>query len=225
MATAGVPATKPGSEMVAAGSGSAGREATADSGADGCTRALLQRSLDSYFVALAAHDPAMLPLAEHVKLTENGKTLELGKAGLWSTAGAQQHVHSALDTDRCTAIAQAVVPDGTTPIPVALRLKLEQQQISEIEMIAVREGDYMLASNTKALSASAMSVHWQDMVPLDQRNTRDELAAWRSIFDCSRAGCATPPATASASKMEVARSAAALVRAALRIHLAPMIAL
>jgi hypothetical protein len=91
-------------------------------------------------------------------------------------------VHSAFDTEQCTAVAQAVVPDGTTPIPVALRLKLEKQKISEIEMIAVRDGDYMLASDTDALSASAQTVHWQDIVPADQRNKRDELAAWMEKY-------------------------------------------
>lgn len=182
--TAGVTAAVAGSgglESAAAGGGGTADSAGAPA-ADGCSRALLESTLDSYFVALAAHQPAMLPLVDHVKLTENGKTIELGKAGLWTSAGAQQHVHSAFDVDQCTAVAQAVVPDGKTPIPVALRLKLEKQKIIEIEMIAVRDGDYMLASNTDALSASALSVHWQDVVPADQRNTRAELAGWMEKY-------------------------------------------
>lgn len=164
-------------------SGSGGTPGAAGDAADsGCSRALLQASLDAYFTALAAHDPAGLVLADNVKATENGKTIELGTAGLWTSAGMLQHAHSALDTEECTAISQAVVPDGSMPIPFALRLKLEQQKITEIETIAVRQGDYMLASNTSALSASAMTVHWQELVPADQRNTRAELAAWMDKY-------------------------------------------
>ncbi|HTU62842.1 MAG TPA: hypothetical protein VMF89_30490, partial [Polyangiales bacterium] len=81
----------------ASSAGSAGSAGTV--AADGCTRALLQSQIDAYFTALAAHDPSSLPLADNVKFTENGEQQELGKEGLWSTAGAVQHVHSALDTE------------------------------------------------------------------------------------------------------------------------------
>jgi hypothetical protein len=176
MGGAGARAESPtGGQMAAAGS--AGNAA-----ADGCSRELLQRQVDAYFVALAAHDPAALPLADDVRFTENGEALELGKAGLWTSAGALQHAHSALDTEACTAVAQAIVPDGSTPIPVALRLKLVSHQITEIETIAVRDGDYMLRSDTEALRASAQTVQWQDSVPADQRNTREELIAWMDKY-------------------------------------------
>jgi len=165
--------------VVAAAStaGSAGTVA-----ADGCSRELLQSQVDAYFTALAAHDPSPLPLADNVKFTENGEQTELGQTGLWTTAGALEHVYSALDTVACTAVAQAVVPDGSTAIPVALRLKLVSQKITEIETITVREGDYMLRSDTDALIASDQTVHWQAPVPPDQRNTREELSAWMDKY-------------------------------------------
>jgi hypothetical protein len=163
-----------------AGAGAGGNVAAAagSGAAEGCTRKLLSDSVAAYFVALEAHDPASLPLAGSVKFTENGEAQELGKAGLWLTAGALRHAHSALDVDQCSAVAQAVVSDGGEDIPVALRLKLELQKIVEIETIAVRSGDFMLASNPDALIASAMSVRWEEPVPSEQRNTREELEAW-----------------------------------------------
>jgi hypothetical protein len=168
-----------GSAGVAPAAGSGGRAAPM---ADGCTRALLQAAVDTYFAALAAHDPAALMLADGAKFTENGETMELGKAGLWLTAGPVRHTHSALDVEACTAATQAVVPDDGTDIPVALRLKLEQQKITEIETIAVRAGDFMLASNTSALSASAMTVRWEEPVPMDQRSSREQLVAWMTKY-------------------------------------------
>jgi hypothetical protein len=168
-ASGGIPAAGSGN---AAGSGAAG----------GCTRELLNNVTRSYFVALAAHDPTLLPLASAAKFTENGKTLELGQAGLWKTAGALKYSHSALDTDACMSATQAVVPDGSTDIPVALRLKLEGTELTEIEMIAVRQGDYSVTSDTKALAASDDDVHWEQAVATDQRNTRAELTGWMNKY-------------------------------------------
>ena len=144
-----------------------------------CTRALLSSTTDAYFAALAAHDSSTLPLADNVKFTENGEVVPIGEQGLWLTAGALVYKHTALDTQTCSAMSQAVVPDGTMDIPFALRLKLVGQEITEVETIAVRPGDYSLgASNTGALAASGNTVNWDDTVPAVDRNTREEIIAW-----------------------------------------------
>ena len=80
-------------------------------------------------------------------------------------------------------MSQAVVPDGTMNIPFALRLKLVNRQITEVETIAVRSGDYSLgASNTAALAASGNTVNWDDPVPAADRNTREEIVAWMNKY-------------------------------------------
>jgi hypothetical protein len=169
----------------AGGSPSAGNSAGGSSGAgDGsCSRDVLKSTVSAYFTALAAHDPSSLPLDANVKFTENGQVLTIGQKGLWTTAGAVKGSFSAYDTDTCNAATQAVVPDGSTDIPLALRIKLQNQKITEVETIAVRAGDYKVsgsafASDTKALLASIDSVHWEDPVPSGMQNTRDEISAW-----------------------------------------------
>jgi hypothetical protein len=148
-----------------------------------CTRELLSSTTDAYFTALAAHDPSSLPLAATVKFTENGEVMDLGEEGLWETAGALVYKHTALDVQECSAMSQAVVPDGTMNIPFALRLKLVMGRITEIESIAVRPGDYSLgASNTAALASSATSVGWDTPVPAAERNTREEIVAWMNKY-------------------------------------------
>lgn len=179
-----------GSSGASSGGGSGGGGGAGgggDANGEGCTRELLKSAVAGYFKALAAHDPSTLPLADNVKFTENGKALKLGEEGLWKTAGAFKYAHSALDTETCSSASQAVVPDGTTDIPVALRLKFENQKIVEIETIAVRPGDYKVsgqnfASNTEALIASGGSVKWEEPVPADQRNTRAELTGWMNKY-------------------------------------------
>jgi hypothetical protein len=113
-----------------------------------------------------------------VKFTENGRAMTLGTGGLWSTAGMVKHTQSALDTDQCTSATHAVVPEGNMDIPVAVRLKLVSQQITEIETIAVRPGDYSLGpNNPAAIITAAPSIKWEE-VPTGTRATRTELTSW-----------------------------------------------
>ena len=167
------------------GSGTGGRGGSASGGtggsATGCTRDLLRGTITAYFTALAAHSSSTLPLASNVKFTENGKVMTLGQ-GLWMTAGAVKYSQSALDVEICTSATHAVVPEGSMDIPLALRLKLVDQQITEIETIAVRPGDYKLSgavqpTNTAMLISANSTIMWET-VPSGQRNTRAELTAW-----------------------------------------------
>jgi len=163
--------------------GGGGAMAGAGSNPLGCTRELLKATVDSYFEALAAHDPSKLPLADTFKFTENGKASKPADAPLWKTAGPLRYAHSALDVDTCSSASQAVVPDGATDIPVAVRLKLVDQKITEIETIAARKGDYTGAtSDTAALAASKATIKWEDPVPAGMRNSRQELIDWMAKY-------------------------------------------
>src|SRR5262249_40869668 len=48
-----------------------------------CDRACMTGIVDRYLAALAAHDPAGLPLNRDVKFTENSARLKVGSEGLW----------------------------------------------------------------------------------------------------------------------------------------------
>jgi hypothetical protein len=187
----GTAGTNAGTGGTSAGTGGTGGSNSTGSGAGGtggsggataCTRELLRNTITAYFTALAAHSATTLPVASNVKFTENGRVMTLGD-GLWRTAGAVKYSQSALDVETCGSGTHAVVPDGTMDIPVALRLKLVNQQITEIETIAVRPGDYMLsgqtfASNPAAIISANSTIMWETAVPTAQRNTRAELIAW-----------------------------------------------
>src|SRR4029453_14769939 len=117
---------------------------------------LLRSTITAYFTALAAHSAATLPTASNVKFTENGRVMTLGQ-GLWMTAGAVKYSQSALDVEICSSATHAVVPEGSMDIPFPPRLKLVNQQITEIETIAVREGDYKLGGAAQPLMPSGIS--------------------------------------------------------------------
>jgi hypothetical protein len=175
-----------GGTLTVAGSGGGGSGGGGNAGggnAGGCTRELLKTTTQAYFKALAAHDPSMLPLADTAKFTENGKSMKIGEGGLWKTAGEVKYSQSMLDTQECQAVSQAVVPDGSKDIPFGLRLKLENQKLTEVETIAVRQGDYAaVASDTQAIIKANDSVRWEEPVPAAQRATRQEITGWMDKY-------------------------------------------
>ena len=68
-------------------------------------------------------------------------------------------------------------------LPVALRLEMVDQKITEIETIAVRPGDYKVSGSTypskpDAIVMSDASVGWETPVPDSMRNTTKEMDAW-----------------------------------------------
>ncbi|MGK3971707.1 hypothetical protein WMF38_08305 [Sorangium sp. So ce118] len=158
--------------------------ASGSGGAPGgdCTRELLDGLLDDYFAALAVGDPSSLPLAEGVKFTENAMQAEIGTTDFWRDAGEVKHSQRALDTEACSAGAQAVIPEGGVDLPVALRIKVEASEITEIETIVVRPGDYTasfaVASDPAAIIAISDDIGWHDEVPEAERATREELTSW-----------------------------------------------
>lgn len=152
-------------------------------GASGeCTRALLDGLLDGYFKALAAGDPSTLPLSADVKFTENAKATAIGKTEFWMKAGETKYSQRALDTVACSAAAEAVIPEDGTDLPVALRIRVEGGQMTEIETIVVRPGDYKASfavdSDPAAIIDIAEDIGWHDEVPQGERATREQLTSW-----------------------------------------------
>jgi hypothetical protein len=164
----------------AGGSSSGGVGGGAPSGE--CTRALLDGLLDGYFKALAAGDPSTLPLATDVKFTENAVASAIGKTVFWMKAGETKYSQRALDTVACSAAAEAVIPEDGTDLPVALRIRAEGGQLTEIETIVVRPGDYTASfavdSNPAAIIDIAEDIGWHDEVPQGERATRQQLTSW-----------------------------------------------
>lgn len=121
----------------------------------------------------------MAPIAPTAKLTENGETMNVGE-GMWMTAGSPKFKRTALDEVTCNTVTESVVPEGGTDRLYGLRLKLESQQITEIETIVVREGDY-LANNPMGLVDSAED-DWETALPAEQRTSRDEMEKVLRIY-------------------------------------------
>jgi hypothetical protein len=171
-----VPATALAALWVCFGAGAGRARATdaSDSAKYNCDRECLKKISDLYFQALEQHNPSLLPLSPNVRYTETGQALKLGE-GLWRGAGAPSYRLELYDPETGGIGIDAVVPDGGVPTIVALRLKVENHLITEIESILVRKGDQAVFSAPEKLVQP--SVHYTRTLRPAEQNSRLELMA------------------------------------------------
>jgi hypothetical protein len=139
-----------------------------------CDRACLKTFVDGYFDALAARDPARLPVAAEVKYTENGRVLEIGE-GFWKTSGTPfRYRDYVLDPETGGAASFTAFKEYEGTAQMFLRLKVVNRQITEIETFVVRVGDqrWFAPQNLENLSDI-----FAQPVPPGARHTRAELTA------------------------------------------------
>jgi hypothetical protein len=105
-----------------------------------CNRACLNKFVDQYLNAMAAHDPSRLPLTKDVRLTENTVQLPLTD-GLWfTTTGVGKNGLYLADEFAQQAGFMGVIFEADGPKMLALRLRIKNMKIKEIEMVTARPG-------------------------------------------------------------------------------------
>src|SRR5262252_4274232 len=123
--------------------GGAAPALTAQGGSESCDRSCLENFVDRYLDAVIAHNPKLLPLARNVKFTENGVKLEIGDAHWKTVIGKDKYRIFVADPEAGevafigTVREEARGPEGILTA-LALRLKIENRQISEIETLLIR---------------------------------------------------------------------------------------
>lgn len=138
-----------------------------------CDRTCLKGFLDGYLTALVARDPGRLPLAPTVRFTEDAAELRLGE-GLWRNATKlRSYRQDIIDPQTQTATTHVVVEEGAAPVMLSVRLKVEDQKITEIETMVVRNKQEGMIFEIEALTAATAEMNRP--VPPAQRNTRTEM--------------------------------------------------
>jgi hypothetical protein len=119
-----------------------------DAAAGACDRACLDGFVDRYLAALLAHDPSRAPLGKHVKFTENGQILKVGDA-LWGTiSGFGKYKFYIEDPQDGQVGFFGTIRENDVAAILAVRLKVQDQKITEIETVVPR------FDNTDLLSLS-----------------------------------------------------------------------
>ena len=138
------------------------------------TRKSLTDLMDKYLAALPKHDPSAIPLADGVKIVENGVTISTGD-GLWKTAtgGPTRFKIYTADPDRGEVGFMGVIEENKKPTLAAVRLKIDGNRIdgriTEIDHLVVH-GDQPLNSNMSRLRPAFL-----ERLPKLQRVHRDKM--------------------------------------------------
>jgi hypothetical protein len=143
-----------------------------------CDRACLEGFVDRYFDALLAHDPSRLPLAAGVRYTEDGQQLAIGD-GLWRTLHAKGHYRLFVTDPHAGQVAffGTIEEDNRDPargteVLMALRLRVRDGKITEIEELMARDEKPALAMDGKAVDPIYLAT-----VPPAERVSRAQLIA------------------------------------------------
>ncbi len=162
-----------------------------DARAAGCDRQCLRGFVTKYLDALTAKKTDSLPLAANVKFTENCKQLNVGE-GYWKDVnGTVRYRLDVIDVNQSGAGALVVIK-GSASVLLALRLKIANQKISEIETIVTKsssEGMIFIPDGFKVPPAdSDMTL----MPKTELLNTRAEMIALASKYpEAMRKGSGT----------------------------------
>ena len=165
-----------------------------------CDRACLENYIDRYMDAMLAKDVNPKLFAREVKFTENGIQLPLGNEGLWygmSGKGTYKFYIPDIETQQVAfigtvkeggqgAAAPGAKPPAPTTVAIAIRLKIVNGLITEVEQLAIRPEQSLFAGAEPAPSMfpptgeaveKMGSPHpmFLEAIPEKQRHSREEL--------------------------------------------------
>src|SRR5580658_358313 len=150
-----------------------------------CDRACMIGLTDQYLAALVKHEASGLPLSRGVRFTENTAEIRIGD-GLWVGASEAPTTFKiyAVDPASNQVGFYSVMKENGRPLIIALRLKVIDGEITEVEHILARNlrADRMqnLVTPRAALLAD---------VPVSERTSREDMInAANSYFEAIEHG-------------------------------------
>jgi hypothetical protein len=145
-----------------------------------CPRACMVGLLDQYLAALVKHDPSGLPLAKHVRFTENTQELAVGE-GLWAVATEAPTSFKIPSVDPATGQAGviAVMKEQDKPILFVLRLKVVNGRITEAEHLIARNLSPAVLPNLATPRPGLLA----DVPPAERTSREEMINAVDNYFD------------------------------------------
>ena len=151
--------------------------------AQDCDRACLEGFVERYFDAVIDNDPAALPISPNAKFTEDGQRLMIGD-GLWNTMKAKGDYRlfvTDVPAQQVTVLASIFEdhrdPAQQTPALIALRLRLKEGEITEIEQMVVRDEAAATRVNDMTTRPGLLAT-----VPANKRMSRAEMVRISDLY-------------------------------------------
>jgi len=175
-------------------SGITGCQDKAEQTASGpCDRQCLEGFVDQYLQAMVAQDASRAPFSENARHTENAKEISLSgpSEGIWTEATGLGDYKFYISDPKAGQVAfvgliQASVQeenDGETsvvekPVLLSMRLKIENEQITEAESIVVRS---MMGGGSAGAMTVPPAAYSEALLP-EERISREELIEISSLY-------------------------------------------
>jgi hypothetical protein len=106
--------------------------------AGNCDRECLREFITQYLNAMVEHNPKALATAPNVRFTEDTVTMPLGE-GLWKNASKlRTYRQDIIDVREGVAASHVIVEEAANPVMLALRLKIVNRKITEVETMVTR---------------------------------------------------------------------------------------
>lgn len=119
-----------------------------------CDRECLRGVVTQVLYALVDHDPSKLPVAGNLRVTEDAVEKPLAKVGLLRTVtrlrGYRQDI---IDERAGQSIAGVMVEEAGAPVILMVRVKVDGENISELELVAARSRAEGLSFTIDTLNA------------------------------------------------------------------------
>ena len=145
--------------------------AAASSG--GCDRECLKSYLSRYLDAMLAQTPSILPLSADVKFTEDCIEKKVGE-GFWKTVTTfRDYRLDVIDMRTGSAFAYIVAEENGSPVLFALRLRVVNEKIIEIETMVVKNSKEGMIFKPEALKTPSEAM--TKMPDADELNPRQEM--------------------------------------------------
>ncbi len=134
---------------------------SASARAPSCDRECLRGMITASLYSLLKHDTSKLPLSDKVRITEDAVEKPIEKVGLLKTVTRLRgYRQDFLDERGGMATTAALVEESGAPVLLVVRLRVVDQRITEIEMVATRSRAEGLIFNIDGLSAPSEEMNY-----------------------------------------------------------------
>lgn len=146
-----------------------------------CDRSCLETFVSDYATALVKKDPAGLKIANNIKVSENSIAVKLGEGPSWKGITSFKSQPQYISDVQAGEVAyMGVVDSNGQPAFLSLRLKIQNNQITEVESVLTHDGEGGPAFEPEGMIYRE-SPYIRD-VPQQVRSSRAELIKIANLF-------------------------------------------
>lgn len=139
-----------------------------------CDRECLRGAITAYLHALVTHDVSKLPLSEKVRITEDSIEKTIDKVGLVrSVTKLRGYRQDFLDEREGIAGADVVIEENGAPALLVVRLKVEDDKITELETVATRSRTEGALFNIDGVQSTTAAMNYAPKK--SQLDSREEM--------------------------------------------------